>query len=92
MAVTIRIPTPLQKLANGQSEVRVEGKTVKEVLVNLDKVYPGFKDRIYDEHGVLRRFINFYVNDEDVRFLQGENTPIQEGQDLSIVPAIAGGK
>lgn len=92
MAVTIRIPTPLQKLANGQSEVRVEGKTVKEVLVNLDKAYPGFKERIYDEQGVLRRFINFYVNDEDVRFLQGENTPIQEGQDLSIVPAIAGGK
>lgn len=89
--VTVRIPTPLQKLAGGKSEVQVEGKTVKDVLANLDKQYPGFKDRLYDEKGVLRRFINFYVNDEDVRFLQGEATEIKAGQDLSIVPAIAGG-
>lgn len=89
--VTVRIPTPLQKLAGGKSEVQIEGKTVKDVLANLDKQYPGFKDRLYDEKGVLRRFINFYVNDEDVRFLQGEATEIKAGQDLSIVPAIAGG-
>lgn len=91
MAVTVRIPTPLQKLAGGKSEVQVEGKTVKDVLANLEKQHPGFKDRLYDEKGVLRRFINFYVNDEDVRFLQGEATEIKAGQDLSIVPAIAGG-
>lgn len=91
MAVTVRIPTPLQKLANGQSEVVVEGNSVKEILANLEKAHPGFKDRLYDEAGVLRRFINFYVNDEDIRFLQGENTPVKAGEDLSIVPAIAGG-
>lgn len=91
MSVTVRIPTPLQKLAAGKSDVQVDGKTVKEVLANLEKNHPGFKDRLYDESGVLRRFINFYVNDEDIRFLQGEDTEIKDGQDLSIVPAIAGG-
>ena len=91
MAITVRIPTPLQKLANNQSDVTVDGGTVKEVLANLDKAYPGFRDRLYDEAGVLRRFINIYVNDEDVRFLQGEATLVKDGQDLSIVPAIAGG-
>lgn len=92
MSVTVRIPTPLQKLANGQSEVQVEGKTVKEVLANLERKHPGFKERLYDEKGVLRRFINIYVNDEDIRFLEGETTAVKEGQDVSIVPAIAGGR
>ncbi len=91
MSVTVRIPTPLQKLTQGKSEVAVEGKTVKEILANLDRAYAGFRDRLYDEKGELRRFINLYVSDEDVRFLQGENTPVKDGQDLSIVPAIAGG-
>lgn len=91
MSVTVRIPTPLQKLANNQSEVQISGTTVKEILANLDKSHPGFKDRLYDEQGILRRFINIYVNDEDIRFLQGETTAVKDGQDLSIVPAIAGG-
>jgi molybdopterin synthase sulfur carrier subunit len=92
MAVKIRIPTPLQKLAENQPEVEVSGNTVKAALAALDQKHPGFRDRLYDEKGALRRFINFYVNDEDVRFLKSEDTPLKDGDELSIVPAIAGGK
>ncbi len=89
--IKIRIPTPLQKLTANQSEVSLAGATVAEVLVNLDKQFPGIKDRLYDEKGVLRRFINFYANDEDIRFLQGDKTVLKDGDELSIVPAIARG-
>ena len=91
MAIKVRIPTPLQKLTQNQGEVEVVGGNIKEVLANLEKQFPGMKDRLYDEKGGLRRFINFYVNDEDIRFLQGETTALKEGDELSIVPAIAGG-
>ena len=91
MAVTVRIPTPLQRLTNGQSEVQCDGKTVTELLQDLEKRYPGIKERICDEQGKLRRFVNVFVNEEDIRFLQGDQTPIKEGDEVSIIPAIAGG-
>ena len=91
MTIKVRIPTPLQTLTKNQGEVAAQGKNVKEVLASLEKNYGGFKSRIYDEKGQLRRFINFYVNDEDIRFLKGEDTAVKEGDEISIVPAIAGG-
>ncbi len=91
MSIKVRIPTPLQKLTQNQGEVEVTGSSVKEALADLEKRYPGIKDRLYDEKGSLRRFINFYVNEEDIRFLQSESTALKDGDDLSIVPAIAGG-
>ena len=91
MSIKVRIPTPLQKLTQSQSEVAVDGVSLSEVLQNLETKFPGFKERLYDEKGALRRFINFYVNDEDVRFLAGDKTPIKDGDEVSIVPAIAGG-
>lgn len=91
MATTIRVPTPLQKLTNNQGEIQADGANVKEVLADLERQFPGIKERIYDENGKLRRFINFYVNNEDIRFLQGEETALKDGDELSVVPAIAGG-
>lgn len=92
MSVKVRIPTPLQKLTGNQAEVSVSGSTVKAALASLEEKHPGIRERLYDDKGGLRRFINFYVNDEDIRFLNGEDTPLKDGDDLSIVPAIAGGK
>jgi sulfur-carrier protein len=91
MSVKIRIPTPLQKLTNNQAEVEVSGSNVKAVLAALEEKHPGLRERLYDEKGTLRRFINFYVNDEDIRFLKSEETALKDGDELSIVPAIAGG-
>lgn len=87
----IRIPTPLQKLTQNQGEVAAQGATLKDVLTDLEKQFPGIRQRLYDEKGALRRFVNFYVNNEDIRFLNGETTPVKEGDEVSIVPAIAGG-
>ena len=92
MPVKIRIPTPLQKLTGNQAEIAASGATMKELLTDLEKQFPGIKERLYDEKGALRRFINFYVNNEDIRFLKGEATPVKEGDEVSIVPAIAGGR
>lgn len=92
MAIKIRVPTPLQKLTQNQGEVEASGKTVKEALADLEKRYPGIRERLYDDKGSLRRFINFYVNDEDIRFLQSDATALKDGDELSIVPAIAGGR
>ncbi len=92
MAIKVRIPTPLQKLTQNQGEVEVSGTTIKTALADLEAKYPGMKERLYDEKGVLRRFINFYINDEDIRFLKGDATELKDGDELSIVPAIAGGK
>lgn len=92
MSIKIRIPTPLQTITKNQAEVSANGKTVKEILTVLSSEYNGLKERLYDDKGQLRRFINFYVNDEDVRFLDGENTSLEDGDEISIVPAIAGGK
>ncbi len=91
MAVTVRIPTPLQRLTNGQAEVQCEGTSVSTLLVDLEKHYPGIKERICDEKGQLRRFVNIFVNEEDIRFLQGDQTAVKSGDDVSIIPAIAGG-
>ena len=91
MAIKVRIPTPLQKLTNNQGEVSVGGTNVKEVLASLEADYKGIRERLYDEKGNLRRFVNFYVNNEDIRFLNGETTAVKDGDELSIVPAIAGG-
>lgn len=91
MSVTIRIPTQLRPLAGGNSEVPVEGATVGEVLESLDAAHPGFTDRLFDEDGRLRRFVNVFVADEDIRFLGGLDTPVPDRTTVSIIPAVAGG-
>ncbi len=91
MAVTVRIPTPLQRLTSGRGEVPCQGATVKDLLDNLEQQCPGVKERICDEHGKLRRFVNVFVNEEDIRFLQGDQTSVKDGDEVSIIPAIAGG-
>ena len=91
MAVTVRVPGPLRRLTDGKSEVQVEGGTVSAALADLDAKYPGFKDRLYDDSGQLRQFINIYLDESDIRFGQGLETPIGANADLSIVPAVAGG-
>ncbi len=88
--VNIKIPTPLRKLTGQKSEVEVEGSTVIDAIENLDKTYPGIKKRLLDESGKIRKFINVYVGDEDIRFLQKEQTKT-EGKEVTIVPSIAGG-
>lgn len=88
---TIRIPTPLRKLTNNLEEVTASGATLGAILDELNKEYPGLGERILDEQGAIRRFVNIFVNDEDVRFLQEKETPVQETDVVSIVPAIAGG-
>jgi molybdopterin synthase sulfur carrier subunit len=92
MSVKVRIPTPLQKLTANQGEVAAKGSSIKDILADLEVQFPGIKERLYDDKGGLRRFINFYVNNEDIRFLKGETTAVKEGDEISIVPAIAGGK
>ena len=91
MSLSVRIPTQLRTLTGGAGEVQVEGATVGEALKALDATYPGFADRLFDEGGSLRRFVNVFLADEDVRFLDGLATPVTDGQTLSIVPAVAGG-
>lgn len=91
MPVKVRIPTPLQKLTRDQAEVDISAKNVKELLEALEKNYPGMKARLCDEAGKVRRFVNIYLNEEDIRFLNQESTPLKEGDEVSIVPAIAGG-
>jgi sulfur-carrier protein len=91
VAVTIRIPTQLRQLSGGASEVSVEGASVSEALKALDAAHPGFSERLYDESGGLRRFVNVFVADEDIRFLDGVDTALTDGQTVSIVPAVAGG-
>ena len=89
--VQVRIPTQLRTLSGGASEVGVDGATVAEVLKALDAAHPGFGDRLFNEDGKLRRFVNVFVADEDIRFLDGVATPLAEGTVVSIVPAVAGG-
>ena len=90
MPIKVRVPTPLQKLT-GQPEVKVEAENVKGLIAQLEKNYPGIKDRICDETGKIRRFVNIYLNEEDIRFLEKEETSLKDGDEISIVPAIAGG-
>jgi molybdopterin synthase sulfur carrier subunit len=88
---TVRIPTPLRKLTNNLEEVRADGSSIGEVLRSLEASYPGIRERICDEKGQVRRFVNIFANDEDIRFLQNLETPVKETDEISIVPAIAGG-
>ncbi len=91
MSVKIRIPAPLRKLTNGLDIVSTDGGTLRSCIEALEAQYPGLKERLCDETGELRRFVNVYVNGEDVRFQQGLQTPLNPGDDVSIVPAVAGG-
>ncbi len=90
METVVRIPTPLRTLTKGADEVTAVGATVADVIANLEQSYPGMRDRLLDEKGV-RRFINVFVGDEDIRFLEGLKTELKSGDRISIVPAIAGG-
>lgn len=91
MSVSVRIPTTLRTLTGGQSQVSLQGSTVGEVLTNLEGAHPGFSDRILDDEGNLRRFVNVFVADDDIRFLSGLDTPVPDGETVSIIPAVAGG-
>jgi sulfur-carrier protein len=91
MSVTVRVPTTLRTLTAGASEVSVEGDTLAAVLDALEAEHPGFKERLLDDEGQLRRFVNVFVADDDVRFLEGLDTKVPDGETVSIVPAVAGG-
>jgi sulfur-carrier protein len=92
MSVTVRIPTPLRKLTGGADEVSIEGATIGAMIDNLEAEHAGLKERLCDENGEIRRFVNVYLNDEDVRFLDGSKTALKDSDEVSIVPAIAGGR
>jgi sulfur-carrier protein len=91
MTIPVRIPTPLRKLTENQEVVEAEGGTIRELINSLERAYPGLKERICDDKDQIRRFVNVYLNDEDVRFLSESETPVKSGDEVSIVPAIAGG-
>lgn len=91
MAIKVRIPTPLRKLTNGSDEVSAEGRNISEIIENLENNFPGLKERICESDGKLRRFVNIYLNDEDIRFKKNLETELKENDELSIIPAIAGG-
>ncbi len=91
MGVTVRIPTPLRRMSNGQAKLELDESTLSVMIENLEASYPGFKERLIDENGDLRYFVNIYLNGEDVRFLQGLETSTSSGDEISIVPAVAGG-
>ena len=91
MAVTVRIPTTLRPMAGVKSQVQVEGATLADVIEALEAAHPGFKDRLLDESGAMRKFVNIFVADDDVRYLDGLATPVPAGETVSIIPAVAGG-
>jgi MoaD family protein len=91
MSIKVRIPTPLQKLTKDKAEIEASGEDIQGLIDDLEKNFPGIKQRLCDEKGVLRRFINIYVNEEDIRFLKMDKTPLKNGDEVSIIPAIAGG-
>jgi sulfur-carrier protein len=91
MSVSVRIPTTLRTLTAGKSEVSLEGSSVRDVLAGLDQAHPGFANRLLDDDGNLRRFVNVFVADDDIRFLEGLDTPVPDGSEVSIIPAVAGG-
>ena len=90
--IQVRIPTPLRKFTGGSEAVEAEGGTVTALVADLDRRYPGIRERICDDSGQVRRFVNLFVNGEDIRFLQHLDTPVKDGDEVSIVPAIAGGE
>ena len=91
MPTKVRIPTPLRKLTNNEEVVEVTAKNIGEAIAELQSRFPGIQERLVDEKGEVRRFVNVYVNEEDIRFLQGSQTPLKDGDEISIIPAIAGG-
>jgi len=91
MAKKVRIPTPLRKLTNNEEVVEITAATIADAIVELQTRYPGIRERLVDEKGDVRRFVNVYVNEEDIRFLQNQQTPLKDGDEISIIPAIAGG-
>ncbi|TET52725.1 MAG: MoaD/ThiS family protein [Actinobacteria bacterium] len=91
MSVLVRIPTPLQSVTKGEKEVDTNSGLLKDIINSLEDKYPGLKERLIDESGELRRFVNIYINEEDVRFLNGLETNVAEGAEVSIIPAVAGG-
>ena len=92
MAVTVKIPTPLRRLTNQKDKVSASGANVSAIVEALDKEFPGIKERLCDENGSLRHFVNIYINGEDVRYVDGINTAVKDGDEVSIVPAVAGGR
>jgi sulfur-carrier protein len=92
MSVRVRVPTPLRKFTQGVDEVKAQGNNIRSIVEDLEKNYPGIKERICDETGKVRRFVNVYVNGDDIRFLQNLETALKEGDNISIIPAIAGGR
>ena len=91
MAVIVRIPTPLRRLTQNLAEVETEGANIEGIIENLEANYPGMEEHLCDEGGNTRRFVNIYLNDEDIRFLDGKETAVADGAEISIIPAIAGG-
>jgi len=91
MPIKVRIPTPLRKLTNNEELVEVNAPTIGEAIAELQSRYPGIGERLMDEKGEVRRFVNVYVNEEDIRFLKNRQTPLKDGDEISIIPAIAGG-
>ncbi len=91
MAITVRIPQPLRNLTGNQSTVAADGANLGDCITTLETTYPGIRERLMDESGQLRRFVNVYVNGDDVRFIDGLSTPLKDGDEVSIVPAVAGG-
>ncbi|HXF03912.1 MAG TPA: ubiquitin-like small modifier protein 1 [Blastocatellia bacterium] len=92
MAITVRIPQPLRRFTNNLDLVEASGRTIRDLFHSLEKQFPGITERLFDETGQLRRFVNIYVNGEDIRFLDGLTTEVTDGAEVSIVPAVAGGK
>ncbi len=92
MPVKVRIPTPLQKLTQGEAEIQCDASDIDAVIEHLESRFPGIRERLCDDKGALRRFVNVYVNEEDIRFLQGSKTKTKEGDEISIIPAVAGGQ
>ena len=91
MAVVVRIPTALRRITQGQGEVKIEAQTIGELIEKLEEEFPGIKERLVEPNGEIRKFVNFFVNDEDIRFLDGKDTTLKDGDVVSIIPAIAGG-
>jgi sulfur-carrier protein len=91
VSASVKIPTPLRKVTNGESLVTVEGANIREMIEELERQFPGMRERLCDDDGALRRFVNVFVGDEDIRFLEGLETTLEEGAQVSIVPAVAGG-
>jgi molybdopterin synthase sulfur carrier subunit len=92
MPVTVRIPTPLRAVAKGNADVQAKGDTIDELIADLERQFPGLRERLVDETGELRRFVNIYVNQEDIRFMDNRATVLKDGDEVAIVPAIAGGR